>query len=158
MIQKSQLERLIFEEIHKPNIGRILGYTHKVPQLKQILISLLSPQYVHFIKDIEMKSPKPTTFQVALDNDFTFLLTYIGKDIFQAKISGKEYNLDIAGEIDRASKAITNLLVLKKPLNQVTSVTPDDTQPPTNQTPTDVGSELPPEVEVDNNSLFQPLK
>lgn len=157
MIDKSQLLEMLLEEIHQPNMGRILKFVHKVPQLKSVLISLLSPQYVHFIKDIEIKSPRPTTFQVALENDFSFLLTYIGKDTFQAKISGREYNLDVAGEIDRASKAITNLLVLKKPISQITSdIQPDET--PSQQIPNDTGEELPPEVEVDNDSLFQPLK
>lgn len=158
MIDKSRLLEMLLEEIHQPNMGRILQFVHKVPQLKSVLISLLSPQYVHFIKDIELKSPRPTTFQVALDNDFSFLLTYIGKDTFQAKISGREYNLDVAGEIDRASKAITNLLVLKKPISQIASADIQPNEPSGEQSPNNTGEELPPEVEVDNDSLFQPLK
>lgn len=143
----------ILEEVK--NFDRIISFTYKVPPLKKILVSLLSPKYIHFINDIQLKAPKPTTFQIVLANEFTFLLTYIGKNAFQAKISGKQYNLTVAGEIDRASKAITDLLVLKKPLSSVEM----PTQVPTDGEGLEAGGQpdFTPPTSEPSNSVFNPL-
>jgi hypothetical protein len=151
--QNKKVLKLILEEMK--NLDRIITFTHKSPQLKQILVSLLSPKYIHFINDIQLKAPKPTTFQVVLANDFTFLLTYIGKNAFQAKISGKQYNLTVAGEIDRASKAITDLLVLKKPLSAIEA----PMQEPTGTEGVEGGGQpdFTPPTSEPTNSVFNPL-
>lgn len=151
--QNKKVLKLILEEMK--NLDRIITFTHKSPQLKQILVSLLSPKYIHFINDIQLKAPKPTTFQVVLANDFTFLLTYIGKNAFQAKISGKQYNLTVAGEIDRASKAITDLLVLKKPLSAIEA----PMQAPSGTEGVEGGGQpdFTPPTNEPTNSVFNPL-
>ena len=153
MQENKKILKIILEEMK--NMDRIISFTYKSPQLKTILISLLSPKYIHFINDIQLKAPKPTTFQVVLANDFTFLLTYIGKNAFQAKISGKQYNLTVAGEIDRASKAITDLLVLKKPLSSVEV----PTQIPTDGEGVETGGQpdFTPSTSEPTNSVFNPL-
>ena len=153
MQENKKILKIILEEMK--NMDRIISFTYKSPQLKTILISLLSPKYIHFINDIQLKAPKPTTFQVVLANDFTFLLTYIGKNAFQAKISGKQYNLTVAGEIDRASKAITDLLVLKKPLSAVEA----PTQIPTDGEGVETGGQpnFTPPTSEPTNSVFNPL-
>jgi len=76
----------------------------------------MTGKYRFFVKDINIVAPKPTTYRVTLNNDYDFLLIYAGNNNYRAKVAGKQYDLSIAGEITKASQAITDLLINgKKP-------------------------------------------
>ena len=48
----------------------------KFPELKDIIVNLLTDQYEIFITDIQWVAPKPTTFRIVLGNGEPFMLTY----------------------------------------------------------------------------------
>ena len=45
----------------------------KFPELKEVIVNLLTNQYEIFISDIQWVAPKPTTFRVVLGNSETFM-------------------------------------------------------------------------------------
>ena len=77
---KSELPQTEYDEITK------------FPQLKKIIIDLLSPEFDYFLSGIDWVSPKPTTFRINLKNEQEFYLIY-GPESYTAKISGKKYYL-----------------------------------------------------------------
>lgn len=81
----------------------------KFPELKKIIIDLLTNQYEIFITDIQWVAPKPTTFRVVLGNSETFMLTYSPRS-WTAQIEGKKYYLLNLSEEESATEAIARLL------------------------------------------------
>ena len=79
------------------------------PQLKEILIRLMSPQFDLFVQDIKWVSPKPTVFKILLVSGQHFTLSWSHSG-FIAKVSGKRYDLLILREREKAIKAISNLI------------------------------------------------
>jgi hypothetical protein len=79
------------------------------PQLSQTLEKLMSPQYKLFVDDIQWVAPKPTTFKIILPNGQFYSLIWNEKD-FIAKIAGTRYDILILKELQRATKAISELL------------------------------------------------
>ena len=65
-----------------------------------------------FGKTMKGVPPKPTTFKVELINSQDFNIIYVGKQNFTIKISGKKYNPNNLGELERASQSIADLLEL----------------------------------------------
>ena len=153
--KKKQVIKLLCEELN--NLRNVIGYVEKVPSLKRTLISVLSPSYLNFISDIEQKSPKPATFRVLLANDFAFLMTYVGNDTYEIKVSGKKFMSNIAGEIDNASKAISDLLVLKHPLNTLQAGEEKDLALPDDGSGDASALDLSQPSEETNDSPFNPL-
>lgn len=81
----------------------------KFPDLKQILIDLLTDQYEIFVIDIQWVAPKPTTFRIVLGNGETFMLTYSPRS-WIAQIEGKKYYLLNLNEEESATEAIARML------------------------------------------------
>ena len=155
MADKKKVIKLLCEELN--NLKNVIGYVEKVPSLKRTLISVLSPTYLNYISDIEQKSPKPATFRVLLANDFAFLLTYVGNETFEIKVSGKKFMSNIAGEIDNASKAISDLLVLKHPLNALQPTEEQELALPDDGSGDASALDLTQSSDEVNNSPFNPL-
>ena len=82
------------------------------PGLKKTIEGLMSPAFSRFIIDVDVVSPKPTTFQFKLINNQEFTVKYLGSSNFSVKVSGKKYNPINIGEQERASQAISDLLEL----------------------------------------------
>lgn len=97
-----------------PVLVRIDRYLDQLPILKETIHLLLTTKYRFFVTNIDLLSPKPTIFRIFLKNNYYFDLKYIGKKTFQAKVSGKRYNLAVAGEVSKACNAISELLTLNK--------------------------------------------
>ena len=91
---------------------KALYLVYRFPGLKKLMEDLMSPSFGRYLSHIEIVAPKPTTFIVKLINSQEFNIIYIGKDNFTAKISGKKYNPNNLGELERASQSIADLLQL----------------------------------------------
>ena len=83
----------------------------KFPELKAVIVDLLTPEYDSFLASIDWVAPRPTTFRINLKNDQSFYLIY-GKRSWIAQVSGKKYYLLNLPEEERAAMAISNLLKL----------------------------------------------
>jgi hypothetical protein len=81
----------------------------KFPELKEIIIDLLTNQYEIFISDIQWVAPKPTTFRIVLGNGENFMLTYSPRS-WVAQIEGKKYYLLNLNEEESATEAIARML------------------------------------------------
>ena len=81
----------------------------KFPELKDIIVDLLTDQYEIFITDIQWVAPKPTTFRVVLGNGEPFMLTYSPRS-WVAQIEGKKYYLLNLSEEESATEAIARVL------------------------------------------------
>jgi hypothetical protein len=81
----------------------------KFPELKKVLVDLLTPGYDSFLASIDWVAPRPTTFRMNLKNDQSFYLIY-GKRSWIAQVEGKKYYLLNLPEEERAAQSIANLL------------------------------------------------
>ena len=60
----------------------------KFPELKKILVDLLTKDFDFFLSTIDWVAPRPTTFRINLKNDQNFYLIY-GERSWIAQIEGK---------------------------------------------------------------------
>ena len=81
----------------------------KFPELKAVLVDLLTPEYDSFLSSIDWVAPRPTTFRINLKNDQDFYLIY-GKRSWIAQVEGKKYYLLNLPEEERAADAIARVL------------------------------------------------
>jgi hypothetical protein len=81
----------------------------KSPELKKILVDLLTTEFDNFLSSIDWVSPRPTTFRINLKNGQSFFLMY-GKRSWIAQIEGKKYYLLNLPEEERAAEAIARIL------------------------------------------------
>ena len=81
----------------------------KFPELKKILIDLLTTEFDKFLSSIDWVSPRPTTFRINLKNNQDFYLTF-GKRSWVAQVEGKKYYLLNLPEEERAAQAISRIL------------------------------------------------
>ena len=81
----------------------------KFPELKAVLVDLLTPEYDSFLSSIDWVAPRPTTFRINLKNDQDFYLIY-GKRSWIAQVEGKKYYLLNLPEEERAAESIARIL------------------------------------------------
>ena len=81
----------------------------KFPELKKVLVDLLTDDFDNFLASIDWVAPKPTTFRINLKNDQEFYLIY-SKRSWIAQVEGKKYYLLNLPEEQRATEAIARLL------------------------------------------------
>lgn len=81
----------------------------KFPELKQILIDLLTSEFHNFLSSLDWVSPRPTTFRVNLKNNQEFYLIF-GRRSWIAQVEGKKYYLLNLHEEQRAAEAISRIL------------------------------------------------
>ena len=81
----------------------------KFPQLKKVIVDLLTHEFDNFVASIDWVAPKPTTFRINLKNDFNFYLIYT-KTSWVAQIEGKKYYLLNLPEEERAITAVSRIL------------------------------------------------
>lgn len=110
----------------------------KFPELKQVIIDLMTTEFGNFLTSIDWVAPRPTTFRINLKNGQEFYLTY-GKRSWVAQVEGKKYYLLNLPEEERAAEAIGRILRYgakaepEAPLEDTTS--PVEEIPPTEETP-----------------------
>ena len=81
----------------------------KFPELKAVLVDLLTNEYDNFLASLDWVAPRPTTFRINLKNDQEFYLIY-GTRSWIAQIEGKRYYLANLPEEERAAEAIARIL------------------------------------------------
>jgi hypothetical protein len=81
----------------------------KFPELKKVIVDLLTHEFDNFIASIDWVAPKPTTFRINLRNDFNFYLIF-SKTSWIAQVEGKKYYLLNLPEEERAIDAIARVL------------------------------------------------
>ena len=81
----------------------------KFPELKAVIVDLLTPEYDSFLASIDWVAPRPSTFRINLKNDQEFYLIY-GKRSWIAQVEGKKYYLLNLPEEQRAAEAISRIL------------------------------------------------
>ena len=125
----------------------------KFPELKAVIVDLLTPEYDSFLSSIDWVAPRPTTFRINLKNGQSFYLIY-GKRSWIAQVEGKKYYLLNLPEEERAVQSIANILRYGAKTEEGEAVeggnlgvelpgtetppaeTPEET-PPTEETPTE---------------------
>ena len=81
----------------------------KFPELKKVIVDLLTHEFDNFVASIDWVAPKPTTFRINLKNDFNFYLIFT-KTSWVAQIEGKKYYLLNLPEEERAITAVSRIL------------------------------------------------
>tara|TARA_R110001606_G_scaffold108965_7_gene234308 strand:- start:1729 stop:2175 length:447 start_codon:yes stop_codon:yes gene_type:complete len=81
----------------------------KFPELKRVIISLLTYDFDSFLSSIDWVAPRPTTFRINLKNGQEFYLIYNGRS-WIAQVEGKKYYLLNLPEEQRASESIARIL------------------------------------------------
>jgi hypothetical protein len=81
----------------------------KFPELKAVIVDLLTPEYDSFLASIDWVAPRPSTFRINLKNGQNFYLIY-GKRSWIAQVEGKKYYLLNLPEEERAAQSIANIL------------------------------------------------
>lgn len=81
----------------------------KFPELKAVIVDLLTHEFDAFLASIDWVAPKPTTFRINLKNDQDFYLIY-SRTSWIAQVEGKKYYLLNLPEEERACEAIARIL------------------------------------------------
>lgn len=81
----------------------------KFPELRSVIVDLLSKDFEVFLDSIDWVAPRPTTFRINLKNKQSFLLMYTDRS-WIASIEGKKYYLLNIDEEERAAFAIARIL------------------------------------------------
>ena len=116
------------QEEQQRRAEKALYLVYRFPGLKELMENLMSPSFGRYVKHIEVVAAKPTVFRIELINNQDFTITYVGKKHFKVKVSGKKYNPENLGELERASQAIADLLELNYAVEEgkdQSSATPD---------------------------------
>ena len=104
------LEEAFYEVLSEQELKtasqEILG---KFPTLKRQQVALLSEEFEEFIDEVKWIAPKPSTFQVVLQNGEKFFLKWNGAG-FEAQIAGKQYALNYVSEFQQALDKLNELL------------------------------------------------
>jgi len=113
IVKKTIIKKMKSEGINKYQEYKILN---QVPDMISILTDLLSPQFNLFVKDIQWVAPKPPTFRIVLENNFSFYLADLGRS-WMAEVEGKRYYLLNLGEEEQAIDSIARILRYGKAVN-----------------------------------------
>ena len=81
----------------------------KFPELKDIIVSLMTHEFDSFLESIDWVAPRPTTFRINLLNGQNFLLSF-SKRSWIAQVEGKKYYLLNLDEEEYAALAISRIL------------------------------------------------
>ena len=104
------LVKKVYKEKGKGNDAAI-AYDElvKFPELKAVIIDLLTVDFDQFLESVDWIAPRPSTFRINLLNGENFILIFDPRS-WIAKISGKKYSLLNLDEEEMAAKAISRLL------------------------------------------------
>ena len=117
----------------------------KFPELKAVIIDLLTSDFDSFLSSIDWVAPRPTTFRINLKNNQDFYLIWSPKS-WIAQVEGKKYYILNLDEEERAAEAIARLLYFAAPeqpeKEPSAEETPTEEAPPT-ETPEEETPEVP---------------
>ena len=81
----------------------------KFPELKAVIIDLLTYEFDNFLASIDWVAPRPSTFRINLKNDQNFYLIWMERS-WMAQIEGKKYYLLNLREEEQAAQALARIL------------------------------------------------
>ena len=81
----------------------------KFPELKDIIVTLLTHEFDSFVEGIDWVAPNPSTFRINLLNGENFML-FFGSRSWIAQVEGKKYYLLNLNEEEFAAQAIGRIL------------------------------------------------
>jgi len=81
----------------------------KFPELKKVIVDLLTSDFDKFLESIDWIAPRPTTFRINLLNGQDFIIIFTDRS-WIAKVEGKKYYLLNLDEEERAAQAIARIL------------------------------------------------
>ena len=81
----------------------------KFPELKAVIVDLLTHEFDNFLGSIDWVAPRPSTFRINLKNNQFFYLIYNGRS-WVAEIEGKSYYLLNLSEEEQATMAVARIL------------------------------------------------
>ena len=87
----------------------------KFPELKKVLVDLLTPDFDFFLDSIDWVAPRPTTFRINLKNGTSFYLIFTPRS-WIAQVEGKKYYLLNLNEEEAACEAIARQLRYQVPV------------------------------------------
>ena len=87
----------------------------KFPELKKVLVDLLTPDFDFFLASIDWVAPRPTTFRINLKNGTSFYLIFTPRS-WIAQVEGKKYYLLNLNEEESACEAIARQLRYQVPV------------------------------------------
>lgn len=88
----------------------------KFPELKKVIVDLLTSDFDSFLSSIDWVAPRPTTFRINLKNNENFYLIWNGRS-WIANVEGKRYYLLNLPEEERAAHSISRLLRYGEKIN-----------------------------------------
>ena len=110
---KAKLKPLIKQAYQSKNKADDAAFAYdeltKFPELKLIIIDLLTADFDKFLESIDWVSPRPTTFRINLLNGQNFLLIFTDRS-WIAQVEGKKYYLLNLDEEERAAQSISRIL------------------------------------------------
>jgi len=106
---KSLALRVVGEKVKSEDAALAYDELTKFPELKDVIVSLMTHEFDSFLEKIDWVSPKPTTFRIVLLNGESFLLTYSPRS-WVAQVEGKKYYLLNLDEEEYACQAISRIL------------------------------------------------
>ena len=81
----------------------------KFPELKQVIVDLLTSDFDKFLESIDWVAPRPSTFRINLLNSQNFLIIFTERS-WIAQVEGKKYYLLNLDEEERAAESISRIL------------------------------------------------
>jgi hypothetical protein len=81
----------------------------KFPELKAVIVDLLTSDFDKFLESIDWIAPRPSTFRVNLLNGQNFILIFDPRS-WICKVEGKKYYLLNLDEEEMATKAVARIL------------------------------------------------
>jgi len=110
---KIKIKGLAFEVIQDRKKSEIAAVEYdeltKFPELKEVIVSLLTSDFDSFLASIDWVAPRPTTFRINLKNDQEFYLIWMERS-WVAQVEGKKYYLLNLPDEQRAAEAIARIL------------------------------------------------
>lgn len=110
---KDKIQRLAKQVYADKNKSEDAAFAYdeltKFPELKLIIIDLLTADFDKFLESIDWVAPRPSTFRINLLNGQNFMLEYNERS-WIAKVEGKKYYLLNLNEQERATEKIARIL------------------------------------------------
>ena len=107
----------------------------KFPELKEVIVDLLSSDFNNFLASIDWVAPKPTTFRINLKNNQEFYLIWNNRS-WIAQVEGKKYYLLNLPEQQHATESIARILrygakvAASESTEAAPEAAPEETTPP----------------------------
>ena len=110
---KEKIKRLAIKVYQEKTKGEDAAVAYdelvKFPELKAVIIDLLTADFDSFLESVDWVSPRPSAFRINLLNGQKFMLTFDPRS-WIAQIEGKKYYLLNLDEEEMAAKAVSRIL------------------------------------------------